>query len=356
MAPTLKRKASPTATEPVRKKVESDSFANLAVAVSDGVHAIRSAIHAVQNPPARPAQLPATGSKALPPQPVIPPFDIQDIPGAMRKLRMPMGALLMERWFKGELNYSPTDQDEVVGINQNGVPYPSTMIDTTSITMKWVLEFRRAKNGFDTLAESRMLETKRAREILTLALAPYKKTHESIHPWEESMGDIHEFHKKFQFQYIDVNASWSERIAVQLIEEIGNGGIPDDLTGALGSFNFYAAIGKAHFNRQTGTVTVTQVGIYVKDHYTFVTKPGKASQYLGHWNKTHIAILHRHAAAMALDLQLSDTPVEIDKNIFYPVHNRDFTAWQQKYGRGGDFILYSDVVWVTLYRPIVIAL
>ena len=66
---------------------------------------------------------------------VVPPFDLQEIPGAMRKEFMPVSAKLMERWFAGTLNYSPTTDDEKAGINQNSEPYPASMIDTTTIKL-----------------------------------------------------------------------------------------------------------------------------------------------------------------------------------------------------------------------------
>jgi hypothetical protein len=75
----------------------------------------------------------------------IPPFDIQEIPGAMRKLKMPVSARLMERWFAGNLNYSPRDVDEHAEVNQDGMRYPPNMYDTTTITLDWVLRFSRAR-------------------------------------------------------------------------------------------------------------------------------------------------------------------------------------------------------------------
>ena len=50
------------------------------------------------------------------------PFDIQEIPAGMRKEMMPIGAELMERWFAGRLNYSPTDDDGRPKINQDEKP------------------------------------------------------------------------------------------------------------------------------------------------------------------------------------------------------------------------------------------
>ncbi len=354
---------TPAAPQPATKtaltKVAGDPYVNTVLAVAKLASSIGSAVHAIQNPsPAPPKALAVAPTPPAPKRPVVPPFDIQDIPGAMRKLGMPMSATLMERWFSGQLNYSLSDADERAEINQSGFPYPPNMVDTATIMMAWVLGFRRAKNAFDTLTESLMLETPRARGILVNKLTPYK-TRQSIQPWLECKGDLQRFHEEFQFQLIDVNASWSERIAVQMYEEMSNNGVPDDLTGALGAFNFYATIAEATFNQQAGTATVTRVAIYVKDHYTFSPTPGNVSQYLGHWNKSHVAIQHLHAAAMAVNAQLSDAPVRIGKgadNIFYPVRNSDFRAWQQKHGRGGDFIIYSDRIWVTLRRPITINL
>lgn len=214
------------------------------------------------------------------------------------------------------------------------------------------------KNDFDTLTESLMLETPRARDTLKATLIPYR-LRQSIQPCLECKGDFHRFHDRFQFQRIDVNASWSDRIAVQMYEEVSNHGVPDDLTGALGAFNLYAAVAEASFNQQAGTATVTRVAIYVKDNYTFLTTPGKASQYLGHRNKNHVAIHHLHAAAMAANARLVDGPARVGRganNIFYPVRNSDFRAWQLKHRRGGDFIIYSDRIWVTLRRPITVKL
>lgn len=93
------------------------------------------------DPPKPPKQVRAQEPK----QDRVPPFDIQEIPAAMRKEFMPVSAQLMERWFAGALNYSPTDLDERRGTNQDGRPYPPSMIDRTSIKLDWVLKYTRAK-------------------------------------------------------------------------------------------------------------------------------------------------------------------------------------------------------------------
>jgi hypothetical protein len=59
----------------------------------------------------------------------------------------------------------------------------------------------------------------------------------------------------------------------------------------------------------------------------------------------------------------ADYPLVVDKKpvfprtfledmIYYPVRNRSFRGWQMKHQQGGDFIVYSDIRWVTLDTPI----
>ena len=66
----------------------------------------------------------------------VPPFDIQQIPEAMRKEGMPISAKLMERWFAGALNYSPTDADEGAELSQDGKPYLESMVDRFPTTYR----------------------------------------------------------------------------------------------------------------------------------------------------------------------------------------------------------------------------
>jgi hypothetical protein len=70
----------------------------------------------------QPAPLPKP--KVQPPAPPVkrvPPFDIQDVPKAMRKLEMPVSAKLQERWFAGYPNYSRSAKDLQNEIDQNAL-------------------------------------------------------------------------------------------------------------------------------------------------------------------------------------------------------------------------------------------
>lgn len=93
------------------------------------------------------------------------PFDIQDIPDVMDRIGWPMSAKLQRKWFAGELNYVTTDEGAVSGINQDGNPFPSSMIDTTMFKLDWILKFPRAKKNFDDLLKNKIFNKAATRAL-----------------------------------------------------------------------------------------------------------------------------------------------------------------------------------------------
>lgn len=340
---------------PPRPKKEEDPYLNTlnaAFKVADAASAFTSWL---RSPAPAPKAAPAPAPKAVPASPParkVPPFDIQDVPKSMRKLALPMAATLQERWFAGAANYSRSPRDLLDEIDQNGVRYTPTMVDSTSIKMDWVLSFRRAKAAFDELIQAR-LRTPTALDTLKNKLAPYRNRHDIL-GWNAANSDYLEFHKKFQFQLIDVNASWGQRISQFLDRSITAGGVPDDLTGALGSFNFYAAVRYARFESSPAgrVAVVTDVSVYVRDPYEFSDE-----QYLGHWSPSHVAVVPAHQMARGwLDYPVVDGSVYDKDSVLYPVTNKDYRDWRAKYNQGGDFMIYTDRVNVKLDSPIRVAL
>ncbi|WP_272945789.1 DUF6402 family protein [Paraburkholderia sprentiae] len=284
---------------------------------------------------------------------------MQEIPGAMRKELMPVSAKLMERWFAGELNYGPTDKDVAAEMNQKGVPYPAEMYDTTTIKLDWVLKHRRAKDPYGDLIKTQIY-TARARQALKEILLPYAGR-PCLDANSECAGNPSTLHRHFQFQYVKVGSSLSQKIGELLYADFHNNGVPDDLTGALGSFNIYAAFGYADFRRE-GTTRVAEISaiyVYVKDSYDFTDKQGEVSQYLGHWSVNGVIVLAYNGAMSYLNqpylyfsypVALGNSKVK--GNVYYPVHNKDFKEWATKHQRGGDFVIYSDRRFVRIDPPI----
>ncbi|MFX8211231.1 DUF6402 family protein, partial [Acinetobacter baumannii] len=87
------------------------------------------------------------------------------------------------KWFAGELNYATTDEGAVKGINQNGEPFPPSMIDTTMFKMDWILQFKRAKEKYDELINEKMFNQAAIRalkeQFSMLNSSPYY-----VYPWD----------------------------------------------------------------------------------------------------------------------------------------------------------------------------
>lgn len=285
----------------------------------------------------------------------VPPFDIQEIPGAMRKEHMPVGAKLMERWFNGRLNYSPDGSE----VNQDGKPFAPDMYETGAVTLDWVLKFGRAKEACDYLVNI-AIRSPEAIDALGNMLVPYKGM-SGLYTDHIVKKDPRELHRLFQFASVRVGGTLADSVALQLRTQTQNFNRPDDLTGALGSFNLYAAVGHVRFSANfvngermsdTRIAELTGIWVYVKDNYTF-SDASNAAQYLGHWSNGGV-IVPVHGAMSASYVQ---SPVTIGSptskgNVHYPIHNSDFQQWAQKHKRGGDFVVYTDHRFVPINPPI----
>ena len=362
-APPLRFARPQAVSEPVvrevpepKKKAPEDPYLNVFKVAVKAAHALEDFSQWLKQPPAprSPAEAKARSPQSAPASAVkkVPPFDIQDIPKAMRKLHMPMAAKLQERWFAGQENYSQSPGLLQKEIDQNGLRYSLAMVDTTTVKMDWVLSFARAKRVFDKLISDN-LQSPGAIDTLRRQLTPYKNRREVL-GWNVAQSDFFEYHRRFQFQRAAVNATWGQRISEYLVRTETAGGVPDDLTGALGSFNFYAAVRYAYFDHPKRHAVVTDVSVYVRDPYEF-----SDDQYLGHWSASHVAVVPAHQLAAGsgwLAYPVVDGSIHEKDNVLYPVTNGDYRNWRQKHGRGGDFMIYTDRISVRLARPIRIAM
>lgn len=292
----------------------------------------------------------------------VPPFDIQEIPAAMRLEGMPIAARLMEQWFSGILNYAPTDEDLAAEINQNGKPYPPDMYDTTTIKMDWVLKFRRAQDQYNDLVNNAIYRQSTLKPLRD-KLMPVRDAMMPLDIWDLCKGSMSVLHRHFHFQYAGVGSSLSQKIDEFMESQFQRNGVPDDLTGALGSFNFYAAPADVKLEYAKSEAVITSVYVYIKDSYDFTDKPGGISQYLGHWSSKGVIVVpyngligQLNTPSLYLPYPVARDDVRAKGNIYYPVHNSDFRQWAIKHQRGGDFIIFSDRKRCRLRTPIRIKL
>jgi len=311
------------------------------------------------------------------------PFDLLDIPESMRAMGWPKAAKLARRWLHGREHIASADPT---------ARFDEDMIDTDTLSLSWVLGFNVAKWQYQKLLETAIYndaakkELKKSDGTLPNFMERNRFFSGKLFTWNYCKGDIEELHRQFHFQHIPVNT----------YDEMKNMNM-SELTAALGNFNLYAAIADAYistkrFNRYDSatevhlctrsTVTISHIYVYAKDSYSFNPRSDrkKASQYLGHWNKHGVivsltAILGTGITEAGLDIEWGDhsidnSPTMLDdyghaidlahdlqeKNVYYPIRDRDYQQWRQCHQRGGDFVIYTDLKRVKLITPIVLQL
>ena len=237
------------------------------------------------------------------------------------------------------------------------------LIDTTTITMQWVMGFERAKIAYDQLLSVRLfkghgLDSPRSRKALMVLLSRAGLfTH-----YPEAFGDLRQppiwQHEHWQFQLSKIDGGDIDKVTRRLV------GL-DDLYGALAVFSLNLAaygmvIPKTNVSDsgmscvQHYTIEVTHVGVYVRDTYDFLE-----DQYLGHWSKQGIEVVSSFAAPdlapwLGLPkptLQDYEKPSGDPSNRNLAVGNVSFQEYRRKHNKGGDLLVFSDMVVAKLKRP-----
>jgi hypothetical protein len=118
----------------------------------------------------------------------------------------------------------------------------------------------------------------------------------------------------------------------------------DDMYGALGSATLkIGAVGKAFrtsdplTGRSKDFFHVEHLGFYIRDNYDF-----NGLQYLGSWTKDRVLTKSETVLTTTAHGLVA---VLATRGPFATVWNGDFRKYRNLKGQGGDFVLYSDVLW-----------
>ena len=299
-------------------------------------------------------------------KPKVKPFDLQDIPDALDRVGWPMSAKLQRKWFSGELNYATTDEGAAIGINQNGKPFPSSMVDTTMFQLDWILGFDRARIKYDELLNRDYLFSRAAIRVLKKKFIGKGSSAGYVDPWRLCGADIQRWHREYQFQLITVDSGNLKKFEMFLRGVAWKDGtFMDDLYGALGAFSINAALGEHQYvvdkTGWRGRLIVNEIVVYMRDVFTFHDRSGEVgTQYLGHWNKRGFIVVPIATVVGELtELDWPNYPVALynaisDATVYYPVRNKDYRIWQMENKQGGDMVLYSDRRSVRLNPPKII--
>ena|GEM_PF-1054345 len=247
-------------------------------------------------------------------------FNLIEIPDVMKKAGRMVGAQLMNRWFANPAYTIPLD------FKLGKFPHarlPGLQIDTSIVNMSWVLRFDRARAIFKELKSGMYQNNSESYRKSKNELFDSLKKAGKFQPYKTIFGEVNA-----KPNTIDVHESAHlnfRKAGTEILEKAFD---PlDDLYCGLGAFAAHMAasgsvtpIKGGKSGRATHQVTIEKLGYYIRDVYDF-----NEDQPLGFWGPD----------------KFSKFPGEG----LFAVDNAVFRDWRAKHGRGGDFIIFSDILW-----------
>lgn len=233
--------------------------------------------------------------------------DITHIPTQMRARGWTEGAALMEAWF--------SKPEQVRAARFEDVPdnFGPPIVDL--IKMDWVLGFERAKKVYDQMVNTQAWKTTNAKGLLgrRLTAAGIVARLRANPQHTETFGDL----TSGNIVANHPNYIQSATVSQSLSQARDN---PDGMTAALANFQMYMAVrGTASRAGANIQFRVEQIGVYLRDSYDFLN------------DGFRVACL------------CSDQPLGTWSDGVGAVTNDSFNNWRRANGRGGDFLIYSDV-------------
>jgi Family of unknown function (DUF6402) len=252
-------------------------------------------------------------------------INLFDIPQVMRQKKLIKGAEIMEHWFLGKPFSMPASWKD--GKNASDPrTIPIQHINETIITMQWALGFPRALAPYNelksavygTLSEKSLNFSKDELFANLKADGKFTKKVERF-----GFGSGRTLHKTAHINTRVVGLNFSGKLNDPL----------DDMYCALGAFGIHVAgsgtVTPLDPKDKTGThlVKIDKLGFYIKDTYDF-----NEDQPLGYWDEAGV--------------KKSAGPGS------FAVENKSFRDWRARFNHGGDFMIFSDVRWEGVSRPV----
>jgi hypothetical protein len=254
----------------------------------------------------------------------------------MRVENWQVGARLMDKWLAAPAYQMPD------AVKRGRVPAPRQAIDTGSVTLAWALRVPRVAAAHSTLLSTWSTGERRARSIEQI-VAQFRR-------WIATGGvDV-----RRPFRFGDLSRPVPEvdqRCAInrEIVTSNWHGTVDD----------FYAAFGNALVRLAvSGLVTpvdggwrivVDQVGTYLRDSYDF-----NGDQPLGSWGRSGFSRVAVLAAEIAVDAREAESFWRRGVS-YFTVSNGSFRRFRTRTGRGGDYMIFSDLRRTALARPISVA-
>lgn len=282
-------------------------------------------------------------------------FKITDIPDAMDKMGWPVSAKLMRHWFKGRPWNTP-DGGMDGDVKDHNAFAPDEFIEETIVKMNWVLGYARAREAMADLKKN--WNNEKAQVLIKKTIAAFASDKgPGCYPVKFSGLAS----KAERFQYFNTRQV--------IFNQTGDDEL-NDLRGALANFNLRViAEGQVNVMPDSVIFTADTLGFYAEDSYDFVDDTFW-SQPLGFWNFDGIApsVVSALATNHAADQQTSTLAMqsmfgsetanarfkEVQESRYFLVLNSSFQKYRAAHNKGGDFRVYSDILYEPLPAPFVL--
>jgi hypothetical protein len=251
---------------------------------------------------------------------VVDPLRLNEVPDAMDKMGWKVSAQLMRHWFAKAPAFR-MDKDFKDEIKRNNcVSLQPGQYNDQIVTMQWAWQFEKVRdaarllfNGWDTPAGVDELLT-------TLKFAGWTPNKPTPTLLGQGLTTARQLKANSQVNFQSLGKKW-DRL--------------DDFYGAIGTGQLeVSVVGSALGN----IFTVEQLAFYIFDTYDF-----DGDQPLGVWSRDRCLSKKETAYYM---VALPQT-IACKYPGFVPAFNHDFRRWQDKFNEGGDFAVFSDV----LFQP-----
>ena len=253
---------------------------------------------------------------------------LDDIPGAMDQMGWNVSARLMRRWFATKPAWA-MPEDWRSGKNIDYLHLPASLIEDQIVKMRWVLGFERMVPVFEELHQE--WNNKPGLDQL--------KTRLEAAGWQSGrtlwLGKDLKTAKE-----LDLSCQVNSRMFGESSDVL------DDLYGAIFRANLKLAVvgmtSRSIFSKRD-LFEIEKIGIYVRDTYDFNADWFNDAAFgLGIWSKSRVLSKREMLLYKAVPLPL------LSRNFpgFVPARNEDFRRWQNQRNEGGDFYVFSDVMWL----------
>lgn len=259
-------------------------------------------------------------------------FWLGDVPAVMRSKGWTVGAACMERWFeRGAYIMTAAEKEAKVDYRQS----PASLFELGIATMQWAMHIPRVRMAAEALRTGwltpRCVANLRSRLTRQGRLAPDGQAQDF------RFGDL-------AAPTIEVNETCQAN--AQTV-----GGIFDPFD------DYYAAIGRGTLNiavtgqcrteKGGGRLLVDGLGVYLRDSYEFL-----GDQFLGYWNRSGVTSYAMNTEDIPVtaqagadgDWSIGVGSVSTTVERYYGVSNKSFDDYRTAHSKGGDFIIFTDVM------------